>query len=206
MNKYFASFVITITLSLTFSACTSSPQASNTNVTPTTPPLNLETPKDSDLATDMNLYTNTKYGYAIQYPNDNTFKQFACANQSTKTGDDYFVLTLASLEKTTQPCAAKDNSYPIELHVTTGNQTTPEYFKTVLTDFNAKITPITFGQLPASKIELTKKSSSPGADNIIYTSVFNNGKTYSLQLTDPKYLDTYNKMVPTFKFIESKTK
>lgn len=156
-------------------------------------------------ASNWKTYTNTKYNYAIDYPNDLVYRQFP----DTETGAGFRLaskpndLCCEIITIDYSPKMANDKDLPFENYVTIAGTGIQNYQKL---DSSKKITTTTgiIGYITTWQVTPITGGPSQQSAPITFFPAKDNPDgliMITLQNTkDPKQVDIYNKMIATFRY------
>ncbi len=154
---------------------------------------------DQNLGTDgLKTYTNTKYGYSLQYQSNPKLKQYSCsANEALKEGEDIFALE--DINSKFPKCGFGGYRYPVSIEV----KDNPVDCKSDH-GYTATKTPLTVSGIEVSKCNMKYTGDlsnlGPGLTDYTFVVIPKNGKYFYLEIPTPDYLEIFNQILSTFKF------
>lgn len=174
------------------------PQITSTPI----PTPNLSIVANQSATTNLKTYINMKYKYTFQYFPDPKLKLFGCSMRvSGEKGEETVVFD--EINSTFPECAFGGYALPITISVEnnpsqctarlgyTSSQSEIKVADVITTKCTQKFT-----EFPNQNSEYIK-----GPDDIIDVFLANEGKYYRFTLTNLKYSQTFDQILPTFKFL-----
>ncbi|MCL5794834.1 MAG: hypothetical protein M1338_00530 [Patescibacteria group bacterium] len=172
----------------------------STNSTVTTTPTTTSSTSSSETAS-WKTYTNSTYGYAIKYPSDWAYREYP----DTKSGAGFRLASttsdpaneLITIDLNARPAAQKTQSFAE--YVKTAASASIQGYGDLVSNAPIKTTSGLTGYETTWKVtSMTTQKTETSLPITYFDSKDSNNDTINVTLVDSKYLDTYNKMLPTF--------
>lgn len=165
--------------------------------TPTVTPSPILSPTP-DPAVNWKIYTNNKYGYSFKYDPDPSLKLSGCSEEfAGEKGED--IVLIDEINSAFPDCAKGNFSWPVSIFIrdTAVNCSSTSNWKSAQTT-------IKVGGTDAYQCsqEYTGREKITVPEKVTYVSVKYKDKFIEINLNNPKYTETFNQILSTFRFLD----
>ncbi len=162
----------------------------------------ITTPPTPDPTANWKSYTNNKYGYTFQYAPDENLKLFGCSMKNPgEKGEE--TVAFDKINSAFPECAFGGYAWPISISIESSQLQCSAGLGYTKSQSEIKVAGITatkciqkFTGFPDKNPEYIK-----GPDDIIDIFLANKEKYYRFTLTNLKYIQTFDQILSTFKFL-----